>query len=89
MTLGLFPFFIPSIGVYNNQIRGFRAVSEADRASGFGGRSLTFLCDANGAAAHPDSQAIHSCIDQVFGLSCSHHCRGQRETETLVKRKRS
>lgn len=42
---------------------------------------LTFLCDADGAAAHPHSQGIHACINEVLGLSRSHHCHRQGETE--------
>lgn len=37
---------------------------------------LTFLRDADGTAAHADSQSVDSSIDQVFGLSCRYHCRG-------------
>ena len=51
----------------------------------FAGLSLTFLCDADGAAAHPHSQSVHSCIDEVLSLSCSHHFSRQRETERLLE----
>lgn len=46
-------------------------------------QSLTFLCDADGAAAHPHSQRVHSCINQVLSLSCCHHCSRQGETEAV------
>jgi len=41
----------------------------------------TFLCDAYGAAAHTDSQAVNSGADQVLSLSDRHHCI-HRCTET-------
>ena len=51
----------------------------------FASLSLTFLCDADGAAAHPHSQSIHSCIDEVLSLSCSHHYSRQRETQRMLE----
>lgn len=38
-------------------------------------RVITFLCDADGAAAHADSQSINTGIDQVLGLGCCDDCR--------------
>lgn len=35
--------------------------------------TLTFLGDADGAAAHPHTQPVHTSINQVLGLSCCHH----------------
>lgn len=40
--------------------------------------SLTFLCDADGATAHPDSQGIDPCVNEVLGLSSSHNCGEQK-----------
>lgn len=31
---------------------------------------ITFLCDADGTAAHADSQRVHASIDQILCLSC-------------------
>lgn len=44
---------------------------------------LTFLCDADGAAAHPHPQRIHACIYQVLCLGSCYHCNRQREPETV------
>lgn len=52
-------------------------------------QSLTFLRDADGAAAHPHSQCIHSCINQILGLSCSHDCHRPGETEEGKKNKQT
>lgn len=49
-------------------------------------QSLTFLRDADGAAAHPHSQCIHSCINQILGLSCSHDCHRPGETQRREKK---
>lgn len=38
-------------------------------------RLSTFLCDADGAAAHANSQSIDTSIDQILGLSGCNHCR--------------
>lgn len=68
----------PLTGRLNNNIRG------STLAGGCLGRqSLTFLCDADGAAAHPHSQRVHTCIDQVLSLSRSHHCRRREEERPL------
>lgn len=40
--------------------------------------SLTFLCDADGATAHPDPQGINPRVNEVLGLSRSHHCGEQK-----------
>lgn len=40
--------------------------------------SLTFLCDADGATAHPDPQGINPGVNEVLGLSRSHHCGEQK-----------
>lgn len=40
--------------------------------------SLTFLCDADGATAHSDPQGINPRVNEVLGLSSSHHCREQK-----------
>lgn len=40
--------------------------------------SLTFLRDADGATAHPNSQGINPCVDEVLGLSSSHNCGEQK-----------
>lgn len=45
------------------------------------GESLTFLRDADGAAAHPYPQAIHACINQVLRLGSCYHCSRQREPQ--------
>lgn len=45
----------------------------------------TFLCDADGATAHPDSQSIHTGVDQILGLGCCDHCRW-RNMKTVRKR---
>lgn len=51
-------------------------------------QSLTFLRDADGAAAHPHSQCIHSCINQILGLSCSHDCHRPGETQRRKKKQK-
>lgn len=45
----------------------------------------TFLCDADGAAAHADSQSIHAGINQIFGLGCCDHCRKGGKVKTVKK----
>lgn len=40
-----------------------------ETCNGFG----TFLCDADGAAAHPNPQRIHPSVDQVLCLGRRHH----------------
>lgn len=45
----------------------------------------TFLCDADGAAAHADSQSIHAGINQIFGLGCCDHCRKGGRVKTVKK----
>lgn len=82
-----FPF--PLTGRFNNYIR---VSGLADGWCFMGGSeavgtclSLTFLCNADGAAAHPHSERIHSCIDQVLSLSCSNHWSRQGETAKLLE----
>lgn len=39
---------------------------------------LTFLSDADGAAAHSHPQGIYTSINEVLGLSSRHHCREEQ-----------
>lgn len=49
--------------------------------------SLTFLCDADGAAAHAHPQSVCSGINEVFGLSCRDHCSTEKTIVVLIIRK--
>lgn len=39
---------------------------------------ITFLRDANGAAAHADSQSVDTSVDQILSLGCCNHCEGKK-----------
>ena len=41
------------------------------------GPSLTFLCDADGAAAHADPQSVDAGVYQVLSLRCCNHWGGR------------
>lgn len=52
---------------------GWIRVSRKQRGRGGRGGALTFLRDADGAAAHAHSQSVHARVDQVLCLSCRDH----------------
>lgn len=47
--------------------RGFSLMSRKQQGA------ITFLCDADGTAAHAHSQSIHASIDQILCLGCRDH----------------